>query len=424
MIDLSTTNTGVEMAHHPKHSPRKLPTALAAALCLLATAHQAVAADAVSAATLSLNNLQYRLIDLDPNDGITPGLVSNSAWSVTSVGTGQPVADLVGPFDGYGGTSFITPTSAPVHEPIIGGLLSPSAPFNITSSDGGTSFIGTSNGISLNAVLNQNTLLTASATNTEAYNDAYAYDYATGQYGQSSGTITTTHTLTTGSQRLSVTSVPGDGSSATDNPLGMPTTQFTLTPNTLLVLQGTASARITADRTAMMATINALPSMDGFYGAGPGHYESASVNSASGAVDLGAQILVADSLDINQTFANASGSGAIFNLGIGYDQYQAYGGSAADATELLQANSVDKDWSIQIANTGNTAKAIYMITTLSVNAQQTLDTTTRISDITFTPNPIDPVIPDPGTVIPEPGTYALMGLGLVGIALVRRRQAA
>jgi hypothetical protein len=40
-------------------------------------------------------------------------------------------------------------------------------------------------------------------------------------------------------------------------------------------------------------------------------------------------------------------------------------------------------------------------------------------------DPVDgPTLPDPGTTapIPEPSTYALMGLGLVGMAAMKRRR--
>lgn len=406
----------------PHH--HRLPTALAAALCLLAAAHSAQAADTIGSASISIDNLRYRLIDLDPNDGIAPAVLTGGGWIAAQATDAQPAVDPGG--DYLSTSSNITPVAS-----AMGGLLTPGTAFSSVASDGSNSLTVGANNISLSTVLRADGLLTGTvqaAPQTSTDRSAYIYTDGQWQYGTRVTTTSVTQTISTGSQGAGLLMAPA----GTDPAVGDPSTtvELTLTPHTLLVIDGYSSASISADSSFLSKAIASLPEAVGgspYYEAS-GHYVENSV-TGNGFVAASLRINVNDSPNYTGggTFGNPSSSGAFIDLSAYFDS----NGFATFNPETYNneytstyADQVNENWSVQYANAGDAAKTVVLQAALSANISQYMQATTTVSDATFTPDVVvDPVIPDPGTgTIPEPSTYALMGLGLAGIALVRRRR--
>jgi hypothetical protein len=378
----------------PHH--HRLPTALAAALCLLAAAHSAQAADTIGSASISIDNLRYRLIDLDPNDGIAPAVLTGGGWIAAQATDAQPAVD---PGGDYLSPSYnITPIAS-----ATGGLLTPGTAFSSVASDGSNSLTVAANNISLSTVLHADGLFTGTvqaAPQTSTDRSAYIYTDGQWQYGTRVTTTSVTQTLSTGSQGAGLLMAPAGADPAVADP--STTVELTLTPHTLLVIDGHSSASISADSSFLSKAIASLPEAVGgspYYEAS-GHYVENSI-TGNGFVAASLRINVNDSPNYNPDTYN--------------NEYT-----------NTYADQVNENWSVQYANAGDTAKTVVLQAALSANISQYMQASTTVTDANFTPDVVvDPVIPDPGTgTIPEPSTYALMGLGLVGIALVRRRRSA
>ena len=178
-----------------------------------------------------------------------------------------------------------------------------------------------------------------------------------------------------------------------------PTLKFQVTAHTLLVVEGTYNSSIYVDRSSMVDSTILVN--------GPMHQETVSSHDGFGNVDSGMSVVLTDSEDTGNEMS------AFTKTEFFYDQFgffdDASGLYDADTAALTKTFASSSDWSTQIANSGNGTKTMFL--TASVGA-------VMFSKLTHVNTIVD------RTNLPEPGTYALMGLGLVGMSLVRRRQAA
>ena len=175
---------------------------------------------------------------------------------------------------------------------------------------------------------------------------------------------------------------------------------FTLSAGTGLIVRGTLSASISADVSGVEAAVNALgyeaPYSSGYAGA------NASFVLASGVQD------VLDSQGNYLGFMIQQGNQLDLNLG--RDIF-------ADSGTMLDSQS--QDFEFTVTNFGSDAMNGVFALNLGVS-----------SYLSVSASPINPYIPpvidtpDGGDIapIPEPSTYAMMGLGLVGIAAATRRR--
>lgn len=319
--------------------------ALAAALACVGTAH--AADDALFTTTAQLSNLSYRLIDLDPNDGVAP----SASFDNFSVVLGLPWNDGVPRYSGS-----LLPTST-LQADVTNGL------FQATPS-----------------------ALTASTSITSG-------DLAS----QISQTTTGYQSVNVGSSEPYFYSAGSD----VDNPyFGT----VKLSPNTAIVITGVASVTSSTNSTKLVELINTLkqpgvnnPYVDLTSTVTPNVYLSLS-NEESDA-DFGG-------------FAQSS-TDSHFSLNGRRDNYI----TLTDGYYFDPMPDIEKqsNFSILYANLGSQDKAVRL--DVSVGASVNLNGYVDLSSGVVTPP-----IPETPT-IPEPSTYALMALGLVGIGLVRRKAA-
>ncbi len=172
-----------------------------------------------------------------------------------------------------------------------------------------------------------------------------------------------------------------DGNQGSIGAYGLP---FTLGAGTGLVLQGTASTHLTFDGSALRTELDA-------YG-----YEFWNLNAKLDA-DVMFSMSDIDGMDLPNMlwFSKASS--------MKFDQ---------DSMNDTLSATKSQSFKFSLLNPHDTEMAGSVLLSLGIGSHLTLDASrTEITD-----PPID--IP----AIPEPSTYALMGLGLVGIAAVARRR--
>jgi hypothetical protein len=316
--------------------------ALLVALTVLALPHVALADTAAplvsSAATLG--NLHISLIDLDPNDGITPGLTINNAKGFVGL-------DL-------NATSFPTSQTPADYQ---GSLLPATA---VSRSDAISSASATPDSITLTTRITLDQALGMATT--ISLNDPSS-DYLTGIRVNRYSTV---------SDPEQVNGLAG----------------FTLTPHTALQITGRADLYDTLDTTALRTWASA----QGYTG-----YNASESHVVNLAAMLLPEITLQNETDLyDYSLAHPE---AVFSAFLPSSDANLSNEGGDTFTDQL----LSQDMSIRFDNVGDTALNGYVI--LNVSSSQ---------DVSITAN-------KPPVVVPEPASVTLMALGLVGLALARRR---
>lgn len=328
-------------------------------LAALSCAAQAQSSDSVVySSSISVSNLRVQVVDLTPNDGMAAGVT----WQTRGIlGTTNAEWTESGPtYLGPQYTNSLLPSSALSSTyDINGGTLTAS---------------GSPDGLALHTQVTSSQLLgTPSAS-----------DYAMYRSAMPNGAIA-----------LLAPWTDGEG-------------QFTLTPNTALILTGTIAGQVSVDSTAVHAALQTA-GFDSWTFSRTGWGPSAllSLYETSGAA-------------ISDDSGNPIGgtqTGSTLQASLGGTQYM----SSSDPAGTSFSQSFTHAFRLDFTNLLDTSRTGTVSIRLATDEYIGLD-----AYRTYTP-PGDGDIPgpvDPIPSIPEPATYALMGLGLVGMGLARRRHGA
>jgi hypothetical protein len=366
--------------------------ALAALVCSQAQATP------LSSASASIDQLRFRLIDLDPNDGIAPSiswtggglvgavqaLTSNDPMNANT--TGLPTYQW-GPAAGDQ-----TPMGTSVQAPF------PGVTVPTPSGTGGLSVSGSS--------IRAQVQLDSSHLHTDTYD--FASTYGPIPDGSTPGNVIvgseSGHTLvTTGGADLSI-SPPGGAA------------RFVLSANTLLLVDGSAQVGVSADYAWLSQYALDHPEM--IYQTPDGVNHGASlidVTANSGArlelaLNAGDQSTVSPDFVMTDHVETGHLTADYFSLGTYTSAITA--GSLAVMQEQYGRTET---FSLALVNSGT--GSLNGVLGLRVSASTMVGTNYREGTSQYFSVPEGSPIP----TVPEPGTWLLSGLGLVGISLVGRR---
>lgn len=334
----------------------------------------------------SITGLRYRLIDLDLEDGITPTLsVSGELSAASAVGQLDPY---------YGGFYFAENASDTTTAPVFGesGILT------LTNNP----IPGTS--ATLGSVISTSSSLDSELWNSALSQNSESYSYNSTGYDNEGVLYNSVNTFTT----TSVSGAQGFRTEALGESL------LTINGKALLVIEGTAMVSTLFDRSTLIAAAASVPD----YSNGNGQ--------TTGAVNLLLAQSVTTVLPGNTVSDSGSGSSFSLSAAVDYSMYAAlvnnnnYGNGSY--TEDITGGTGDtQNFQLSFAHLGEGSTDLFFNVFVGSTVTQqfqgyTSQTVVELGD------PVEVVTP-PVVVpsIPEPGTYALMGLGLLGMAAAVRR---
>ena len=348
------------MSHMVRMGLRPASLALAAALCF-GTHVQAADDPIVAQSALTLSGLSFQLIDLTPGDGIAPSL---SFQSDGLIDTGEWIYDEASDSYNFAGG------------PQFQNSLLPATPMTHVSSNGLSTVTSTVNSVTLQTQLPLSQLLPSMAppdgTGTDDFTDSGSWAEA----------------------NLSV----GDGNTG-----GF--ASFTLGSGTGLILRGTLSSQLTMDSSAVSAVLAAN---------GYDHWSLYGNLDAYGSFLMAAQAETPwPNADLLLQQGNQLDLSRYHTVWHGSNMWD-------DNTPLSDATS--QSFEFTVVNFGDSNLIGDVLLNLHVLHNVDLFATrasTYIPPVDVPPIDVPPIdVP----AIPEPSTYALMGLGLVGIVAVARRR--
>jgi hypothetical protein len=230
---------------------------------------------------------------------------------------------------------------------------------------------------------NGNTVVTASPTGIEVKSQVTYDDLMSNSYGWS-----------TPSPYLNSYSARGAsvGLQSLDDP-GINGT-YTLSPNTVAVVRGTISNAWTLDGRAISSQLDPK-------------YTSWSIDQSGGTNSFLQILHQSEFVDAQGNSQGGASSGG------GANEDMSISAHASQTNDALQSNQSTNDFEFGLVNPNGQDQIGDVYVSVDVHPYLYL---TAYGEIV----PIDPGPITPG--IPEPTTYALMGLGLVGITLVRRQR--
>jgi PEP-CTERM motif len=356
-------------------SLRHLALACAWACASVGVAH--AGSVSLAQASGSIRNFKVELVDLDPNDDITPAIVYTD-WINATPGLG-----VLGQIT-YQGGNIVTTQEAGVD--LIGDTSSlfPSGAQDVTSTDGLVSAFASPDSMSTVLTLQQSDLSRMVLADPDYFGNRQQL-IATGEnrLGQFAG-FPSYLTQADGSYRLA---------SPANDPLISGEYSFTLTPNTRMVV--TADLDVSA-----LLNTTQLPQdwLDAAANPAAGDYQVAGTSVMAQALLRLSQ--ASSSMPAPETLADTA---AYFEmLRQGYQWSEAYLVASDDILHTAQ-NAVSSQASARLVldNRTNTEMlgSLGVITSAGADLEGPLQV----------------------TAIPEPSTYALMGLGLVGLCLAKRR---
>jgi PEP-CTERM motif len=377
---------------------------LALGLCL-ASATSAHAAD-IASATASISSLRYRLIDLDLNDGITPTLSVGGNLVVTGFTTVRNADGFVeaNPLDSDNSVSAPWFSSGTI-------TWASSAP-------GASATLGStlSNTVSLSSdalVASKNTYISTYGSQYQSVGPDGVLRYTTDEVTTTFNSVSLQQTTETFAQLPYAESVDEFGNQTfTEFP------SLKISANTLLLLEGTLGLRVSADSQAFASVLGGALSSDLNNVSGLGHV------SASAGIGIEPEF-TQNTLPGGSTLEQSQSAYTVINQALSFDtekvlrDWAPYDPEAVSPTTLTGLDS--KAFAITFANTSLSDMRGYLSLQMRAESNAAADFIEETRVTTYgDPVPDTPVLP-PVPGIPEPSTYALMGLGLVGIVLARRR---
>jgi PEP-CTERM motif len=390
-----------------------------AALAACAAAPAAMAADTLGSASVSVNNLTFRLIDLAPNDGVAPTMTIKGGWSMNQMVNApdtqyEPGAVYLNPITNI--ATLVTPymggASASFEAPVPGGV-----------------FTLSNTGLGVKAALTT---------------DAFKVHAAEPNVDESAVVFQDeTHVIkgvSVSSHAVGVAGVANFMEATQPADSAFPSSMFQaadieLSANTLLLVEGSVSVGLTLDRSFLESVRQSLQSS---MSSDPMQMMSSSLavrgdvramalatfETSAGQDDPSGQIL--------HGIANSSSSNLYSSLEFNDEGFLTTSGvdaSGSVATDgLSQSLETTKPFFATMVNATNQAITGKLSFAAEASVYQTYDLYTEefmgteVIDISAPPVDIDPGTQPPA--IPEPSTYLLMGLGLVGMYLVRRGKSA